>query len=63
MAHLRINPKAVCRSLLTTLDAYKPLSATDEDRVIHAIKTTGISTERVLAALSRNTLKEILKNI
>jgi hypothetical protein len=49
--------------LLANLDAYKPLSATDESRIIHAIETTGISTERVLASLSRNTLKEILKNI
>ena len=63
MAHMRINPKAVCRSLLTRLDAYKPLSATDEYKLATAIKTTGISTERVLASLSRNTIKEILKEI
>ena len=63
MANLRINPKAVCRNLLTTLDAYKPLSANDEDKIIRAIESTGITTERVLATLSRNTLKEILKSI
>lgn len=63
MANFRINPKVVCRTLLTNLDAYRPLSSKDEERVIRAIESTGVETERVLASLSRNTLQEILKNI
>ena len=63
MNSLRINPKAVCRTLLQRLDVYKPLSSTDEARLIDAIESTGINPDRVLASLSRNTLKEVLKNI
>ena len=63
MRKLTLHPRAVCRSLLTTLDGYKDLSAQDEQRIIRAIESTGINTERVLAFLSRNTLKEIMKNI
>ena len=63
MRQLRLNPKAVCRTLLQRLDEYQPLSATDEDRVLRAIESTGINPDRVLASLSKNTLKEVLRNI
>ena len=63
MRKFTLHPRAVCRNLLTNLEDYPTLSEKDEQRVIRAIESTGITTERVLAFLSRNTLKEILKNI
>ena len=65
MANLRINPKAVCRNLITRLDGYKPLSAKDEAAIIRAIESSGVpnATDRMLASLSRNTLNELLNRI
>ena len=63
MRKIRLHPGAVTRQLLANLKRFDPLTDTEEQRVIDAINATGISTERVLATLSRNTLTEILKNI
>ena len=59
----RVSPGATARQLLTNLKTYKPLSNDEERRVIHAIESTGIPTDRVLADLSRDTLNAILDNI
>jgi len=65
MANFRVSPRAVCRTLLTTLDAYKPLSASDEAKLIDAIENAGVENgvNRMLASLSRNTLNKLLKSI
>ena len=65
MANLRINPKAVARTLLTRLDDFKPLSASEEDRIIAAIKSTNIhdSVDRMLAGLSKNAIKSLLADL
>jgi hypothetical protein len=63
--NMRVAPKAVCRSLLTRLDSYQPLSASEETAVLSALKSTQIPdvTDRMLAGLSRSTLQEILKSL
>jgi hypothetical protein len=65
MHKFRIQPQAVCRTLLGNLDKFKPLTASEEATVLSALKSTGIDscTDRLLAGLSRNTLREILRNI
>ena len=61
MGKLRIHPRAVCRNLISALDAHKPLSGKDERRVLYAIEKTGISLERVLASLSKGAIERLLK--
>jgi len=63
MEKLRIHPKAVCRQLITALEGTKPLSRTEERRVLCAIENTGIPIERVLATLSKGALKTLLERI
>ena len=65
MAKLRINPGAVCRQLLTNLKTHKALSEEDERKLIHAIESTMIphAKDRLLASLSRNTIKSLLNNM
>ncbi|MBT8448067.1 MAG: hypothetical protein KJO69_00140 [Gammaproteobacteria bacterium] len=62
MKRLRINAGAVCRQLLTNLKTHKPLTSSEERRLIHAIESTNIpnATDRLLAGLSRNTLEKLL---
>ena len=65
MAKIRVNPGAVCRQLLTHLKAHKPLTESEEERILFALKNCGVpkATDRMLASLSRGTLNELLKNI
>jgi len=63
MQKLRINPGAVARQLLANLKTHKPLTYEEERRVIFAIENAGVEVDRVLASLSRNTIKELLNNI
>jgi hypothetical protein len=65
MRKLRINPGAVCRQLITNLKTHKPLTASEERRILDAIDRCGVpdGTDRMLAKLSRNTLEKLLGNI
>ena len=65
MAKLRINPGAVCRQLLTNLKNHKPLTHEEECRIRFALETSMVpnATDRLLASLSRNTIKKVLENI
>jgi hypothetical protein len=65
MNRFRISPSAVCRQLLTTLKTHKPLTSSEEQRILHAIETSGVenATDRALATLSRSTIEKILVNI
>lgn len=65
MNRFRIQPSAVCRTLLGKLSNYKPLSAKEEAQVLSALKSTGIPHvhDRLFAGMGRNTVREILKNI
>lgn len=65
MEKYRIHPGAVCRQLLTNLKTHKPLTASEERRIIHAIEMSGVvnGTDRLLAGLSRNTLESLLGEI
>ena len=65
MANFRVSPRAVCRTILTTLDEYKPLTAREEGQLIYAIENSGVENgvSRMLASLTKNTLKELLKSI
>jgi hypothetical protein len=62
MQHLRIHPGAVCRQLLANLRKHEPLTASEEERIIHAIENAGVpdGVDRLLAGLSRNTLEQLL---
>ncbi len=61
----RIAPGAVCRILLARLQDHEPLSKTDNDRILDAIKSTGIPDVelRLVADASRDTLNAILNEI
>jgi len=65
MKQFTLHPGAVARQLIANLKAYKPLSKEDSDKVLDAIKSTGIPDveDRMLADLSRDTLKALLKSI
>ena len=65
MRKFTLHPRSVCRNLLTRLEGIKPLSAQDEARILRSIESTDIpdGVDRMLAGLSRQTLKELLKNI
>ena len=65
MAKIRVNPGAVARQLLTHLKTHKPLTASEEGRIIRAIETSGVpnATDRMLASLSRNTIEKLLGEI
>ena len=62
MEKLRVSPGAVARSLLRNLDKFDPLSPREEATIIRSIEKSGISVDRMLAHLSRNTIKELLKS-
>ena len=61
----RVSPAATARSLLARLDTHKKLSASEESRVLYALKHCGVpnAADRIIADLGRGTLKELLKNI
>ena len=61
----RISPAATARTILASLDDYKPLSNEEERAIIRAIESTPVSNsvERMLAGLSRNTLEQLLANL
>ena len=63
MKNFTIHPRAVARQLLASLEDHKTLSPREESRVIHAIESTGVPVDRVLASLSRNTLQALLNEI
>ena len=65
MKNFRIQPQAVCRTLLANLKAYEPLSDSEEDKIIRAIDTSGVANakERLLANLSRNTVEKLLQSM
>jgi len=65
MNRFRIHPQAVCRHLLGRLNKVKPLSASEQKRVLSALKSTGIPsvTDRLIAGMGINTVQEILKKI
>ena len=63
MRNLRINPGAVARQLLANLKTHKPLDYEEERRIIDAIQSTGINVDRMLAHLSRNTIKQLIKEM
>ena len=65
MEKFRVQPQAVCRTLLQTLNTYKPLTSSEEQRIISAIENSGVESavERVLANLSRNTVKSLLESM
>ena len=62
---LTLNPRGVARTLLHRLDeSYRPLSPDEEQRALYAIKTySGVSTDRLLAHLSRGAIRELLDNM
>jgi hypothetical protein len=62
MRNLRLHPKAVARQLLTRLEDQPQLSANDEVRILDALKNSGVpnATDRLLAHLSKNVVKELL---
>ena len=62
MEKLRVSPGAVARTLLRNLDKFDPLSPREEATIIHAIENAGLDVNRMLAHLSRNAIKEILKS-
>lgn len=61
-AHMkfRVQPQAVCRQLLSQLDEHKDLTPREEVEVLSALESCGVPTERILAALQRNTLQNLL---
>ena len=63
MEKLRVSPGAVARSLLRNLDKFDPLSPREEAAIIHAIESQNIDVNRMLAHLSRNTIRELLDNM
>jgi hypothetical protein len=66
MAKFRINPGAVARQLLTNLKNHKPLSPTEESRIIDAIENySGVpnGVDRMLATLSRGAIERLLAEI
>ena len=62
MRKLNLHPGAVARQLLVNLKTFKPLTQSEEDRIIEAIENAGVQngTDRMLAHLSRNTLENLL---
>jgi len=63
---LRIHPGAVARQLLANLKTHKPLSPTEESRIIDAIENySGVpnGVDRMLASLSRNTIEKLLTEL
>jgi hypothetical protein len=62
MNKLRINPGAVARQLLTNLKGHKPLTPSEEHRIIDAIESSGVQdgVTRMLAGLSRNAIEKML---
>jgi len=65
MRQFRINPRAVCRQLLTNLKTHKPLSKSEEAEILLTLKSCNVpnAADRIIADLGRGTLKELLKNI
>ena len=66
MAKLRINPGAVARQLLANLTAHKPLTSTEESRIIRAIENySGVpdGVDRMLATLSRGAIERLLAEL
>ena len=65
MKNFRIQPQAVCRTLLANLNQYEPLTAQEEDKIIRAVKSSGVESgvERLLANLSRNTVEKLLASM
>jgi ketopantoate reductase len=65
MKNFRIQPQAVCRTLLANLKTYEPLTPQEEDKIIRAVKTSGVdqAVERLLANLSRNTVEKLLQSM
>ncbi len=65
LLQFRLAPGAVCRNLLARLQDYKPLAATDNDRIMRAIKSTGITNveDRLAADIARQSVKEILRSL
>jgi hypothetical protein len=63
MTKLRINPVCVARTLLHNLKDYAPLTLLEERQIMLAIESTGISADRLLADLSRNTINKLLENL
>ena len=59
---LKINPRAVARTLLNTLDGTKKLSPSEESRVLFALENCGVedAVNRMLTDLSRNTINILL---
>lgn len=56
----RVQPQAVCRQLLAQLDSHPHLTKREEAQVLSALEKCGVPTDRVLAALQRNTLQNLL---
>ena len=65
MAKFTLHPGSVARQLLTNLEGIKPLSAKDEAAIIRSIESSRVpnATDRMLAQLSRNTLKALLEHM
>ena len=59
----RVAPAAVCRTLLENLDIHKRLNDNEQAEVLIALAKTGIKVERVLADLSRNTIRRVLSEM
>jgi len=63
MEMLRVNPKAVCLSLLANLERHKRLNPQEQSAVLLALQKTGISVDRVLANFSREAIEAVQKSI
>ena len=59
----RVAPSAVTRQMIANLENHKRLTQNEQATVLHALQKTGITVDRILANLSRQTLTELLKAI
>jgi len=58
-----VHPSAICRQKLAQLDRHKTLSPAEQRQVHSALQKTGIKVERVIASISKNAIKSVLKDM
>jgi len=59
----RVAPSAMLRQKIVNLDTYRPLTKSEQAIVLSALQKTNIGIDRILANLSRQTMKTILEEI
>ncbi len=63
MKVFRVHPRSVCLNLLTGLDEFETLDSAEQVKVLTALKNTGLDVQRVLADLTRNTIKTVMTQL